>query len=528
MSCNRRRRIVLSLSCVALGCSDPTAPDQHEVGATEGPGETGDGDGDGEGDGDGDGDGDGEGLELVSVTHDFGEFVIQPYQEVNNCVQWTLDNDAAVYVQNVTLSNLGYFHHSNWFVVPEEMYEGPDGFFKCSERGFDEIASAAAGTVLFAQSTQSFVEHQRTQDGAVVKIPPRHKVVAGTHLLNVGPAEVSTQLFMTLDIIHPRDVEVVLTPFRLSYLDLDIPALSQSRFTGVCNNFGERIEDATGQPIDIKLHYVLPHFHYLGNYFNFTLTGGAFDNQTVYELDGFNGEANGRVFDPPLDLSGVTGLRYTCGYDNWRDVNIGWGIGDQEMCVMLGLAESKIMFDATVTGGTSAVGMTGDIFEYEGTAAILTLPKNPAQSMPTQQEIEGPLHVPPGSDSDIPPIPECIDHDPTVAPTLTPTLTNVAAVVFAQSCMFNACHGTAGQAGGLNLQASNLHAELLGHEVTGNVGATLVEPGDPDNSWLYQIMANCVPDGGSGSHMPLNAPILLDDRSIALVREWIAGGAQND
>lgn len=195
---------------------------------------------------------------------------------------------------------------------------------------------------------------------------------------------------------------------------------------------------------------------------------------------------------------------------------------------MLGLAESKIMFDATVTGGTTAVGMTDNILEFEGTAAILTLPKNPAQSMPTQAEIDGPLHVPPGSDSDIPPVPECIDHDPAVGPTLAPTLTNVASVVFAQSCMFNACHGEAGQAGGLNLQASNLHAELLNHEVAGNIGATLVEPGDPDNSWLYQIMAHCEPDGGTGSHMPLNAPVLLDDRSIALVREWIAGGALND
>ena len=38
-------------------------------------------------------------------------------------------------------------------------------------------------------------------------------------------------------------------------------------------------------------------------------------------------------------------------------------------------------------------------------------------------------------------------------------------------------------------------------------------------------MADCEPEGGSGSHMPLNSPVLLDDRSIALVREWIAGGA---
>ncbi len=510
-----RRLIILFSCCAPLACADPSSSEQDDSASDTGSsesdaGETGD---------------DNDDLELVSVTHDFGEFVLGPYQEVTNCVQWTVNNDEAVYIQNVTLSNLGYFHHSNWFVVPEDMYEGPDGFFECNERGFDELSSAVAGTVLFAQSTQAFVEDQRTADGAVIKIPPRHKVVAGTHMLNVGPAEVSTQLFMTLDIIHPRDVELVLTPFRLSYLDLDIPANSESRFTGNCPSFGERYAAAAGEALDMKLHYVLPHYHYLGNYFRLAFDGGPLDGETVYELDGFNGEANGLVFDPPLDMSGVTGIRYTCGYDNWRDVNVGWGIGDQEMCVMLGLAESNILFDATVTGGTEAVGMTEGIIEYEGTCALLAIAKNPAQSLPTDAEREAPLYVPPGSDSDIPPVPPCTDHDPTVAPTIEPTLTNVAGVVFQQSCSFNSCHGDSAAVAGLNLQAPNLLAELLEHEVAGNVSATLVEPGDPDSSWLYQIIANCEPEGGTGNHMPLNAPVLLDDRSVALVREWIAAGA---
>jgi hypothetical protein len=465
----------------------------------------------------------------VLVNHDFGTFTLSPFQEINNCVQWTVDNDAALYVQGVTVSNLGYFHHSNWFVVPEDMYPGPDGFFDCGDRGFTELEAAVAGTVLFAQSTQSFVEVQRTQAGAVIKIPPRHKVIAGTHMLNVGPADVSTQLFASLELVHPREVDVVLTPFRLSYLDIDIPAQTVSRFTGICSNFGERIAEGTGKPIDIKLHYSLAHYHYLGNYFDLTFGGGPLDGQSVYRIDGFDGEANGKVFDPPLDLTGVESLRYTCGYDNWRDVNVGWGIGDQEMCVMLGLAESQVMFDATVTGGTVAVGTTPDgVVEFEGPCGMLVLPKNPNQSMPTQAELDAELYVPPSGDDSIPPVPECLDHDPSVAPTLEPTLSNISAVIFQQSCSFNACHGHSAQAAGLNLQAPDLLTELLDHQVLGNVGASLVEPGDLANSWLYQIMATCEPDGGTGNHMPLNSPVLLDDRSLALVREWILAGAPNN
>lgn len=466
--------------------------------------------------------------DVAFVNHAFPSQDLDPFEEIQPCAQWTLENEQAIYVQGVTVSNLGYFHHSNWFVVPDSLYPGEDGFFDCSERGFTELAAAASGTVLFAQSTQSFVEEQRTGDGAVIKVPPNHKVIAATHMLNVGPAPVATDLFVSLEIIHPKLVDIVLTPFRLSYGDLDIPANAESRFTGIADELATRYEDASAGPMDMKLHYVLPHFHYLGNYFDLTLTGGSMDGQSVYNLNGFNGEANGLVFDPPLDLSDVKGLRYTCGYDNWRDVNVGWGIGDQEMCVMLGLAESKVLIDISMTGGTEAVGMEDDIFMFEGQSAILIVAKNAAQTPPTDAERDGEFYVPPSGDDSVPAVPECVDHDANVAPTIEPTLSNVAAVVFQQSCTFNACHGSSAQAAGLDLMAPNLHAELLDHEVMGNAAATLVEPGDPESSWLYEIIASCEPDGGSGNHMPLNAPVLLDDTSIALVREWIAAGALDD
>lgn len=134
--------------------------------------------------------------------------------------------------------------------------------------------------------------------------------------------------------------------------------------------------------------------------------------------------------------------------------------------------------------------------------------KNPAQSMPTQAERDGPFNLPPSGDDELPPVPACVDHDPSVAPSVAPTLTNVAGVIFSQSCSFNACHGATGQAAGLDLSAPDLLTELLNHEVLGDPGASLVEPG--------------------GQLLALNAPILLSDPSVALVREWIAAGAPND
>jgi len=490
---------------------DSTSVNEGSTGASEESGETGE-----------------DPVESASLTHRFGPVPLEAYQEHTPCVQWTLDNDASLYVQAVTLSNLGYFHHSNWFVVPEDAYPGEDGYYDCSERDFTELGAAGVGTVLFAQSTQSFVEEQRTGAGAVVKIPPRHKVVGNVHFLNSGPNQIETDSFMTLDLIHPRGVDVVLTPFRLSYLDLDIPANSLSTFTGVCDNLDGRYLAATGSELDIKLHYVLPHYHYLGNLFDLRLDGGPYENESVFKLEGFNGEANGGVFDPPLDLTGVEGIRYTCGYDNWRDVNVGWGIGDQEMCVMLGLAESEVLIDISVLSGTVAVGNEDGVQAFEGTCGVLMVPKNNAHTPPTSAEIEGPFEIPPNEGEDLPPVPACVDHDPEVAPTIEPTLANVFAAVFQPSCTFNACHGASTQAAGLNLQAPDLLAELLDHEVSGSPGSSLVEPGDPENSWLYQLVAECEPQTSGGdavAHMPRNAPVLLGDTTIALVREWIAAGA---
>ncbi|MGB1700497.1 MAG: hypothetical protein ACPHRO_11120, partial [Nannocystaceae bacterium] len=253
----------------------------------------------------------------------------------------------------------------------------------------------------------------------------------------------------------------------------------------------------------------------------------------VYELNGFNGEANGRTFDPPLDLSDINGFSFTCGYDNWRDVNIGWGIGDQEMCVMLGLAESDRLIDASVTAGTTAVGTDGEIINFEGQCGYLIVNKNGAQGPPTEAEIAGDLYVPPvdPNDENIPPIPECEDSDVTAVSPIDPTLTSVRDAVFVPSCAFNGCHGAASQAAGLDLQSDGLGTRLLDHVVAANTTMPLVAPGDAEGSWLYQRISRCAPVddmGNAMANMPLNAPFLLNDEAVAIVRDWINAGAQDN
>ncbi|MDG2305704.1 MAG: hypothetical protein P8R42_13880 [Candidatus Binatia bacterium] len=468
----------------------------------------------------------------AALTHDFGDVTLGPGEELpNGCVQWTLNNEKPLYVNKVTLGNGGSYHHSNWFVVPEESYAGPDGRFDCGEREFNETIASVVGTVLFAQSTQSLLEEQPFAPGVVVKIPPRHKIIATVHLLNPSIREHETFLRVGLDLIHPRDVEVILTAFRLNYGALDIPPQSEARFTAECD-FQDIFDAIIQQPIDLKLHWVLPHYHYLGNYFSVELLGGPNDGQVIHSLDTFNAEPNGKALAPPIDFAaaGARGLRMTCGYRNPRDESVRFGVGDQEMCVMLGLAESSMLLDGAVNTGNEVDGVVDGIVMNSGPCTGLGAPRNPAQTLPGDDEIEAPLYIPtslPG-DIDLPVIPPCADT-PLGLSEPPATLSSISEIVFIGSCSFSACHDNQAPAGGLDLSSPNVYANLLGHEVTtAETSLPLIAPGDADGSWLYRLLSRCEPTDDTGrvvAHMPRNSPNLLPPEVVAKVRDWISNGA---
>lgn len=471
--------------------------------------------------------------DAIHITHSFGTIALAPFQDdVATCASWTLDNELALYVNKVTMANKGAFHHSNWFVIPEDEFAGEDGYWPCADRGFDEIAASTNGaTVLFAQSTQSYTEEQELSPGAVVKIPPRHKVIATLHTLNASPDPSESELWLSLYPIHPSEVTAVVTALSMQYKDLHIPAQEQSRFTADCD-LSAAYWLVNQEPLALRLHYILPHYHYLGNFFEVRVKGGLRDGEVVYSLDGFNGSANGLTFDPPLDLPGATGIEFSCGYDNWRSEDVTWGNGGGEMCVMLALVESDALLGSSVDLGNHFVGMDDEVQLFEGTCLSIGLAKPPEQGMPTEQEILAPLYLPPvdPEDQDIPPIPQCKDSNPAVPPDGAPTLSRIKDVLFTPSCTYSSCHGM-NAAADLELAADDLHAELMNHQPTQDTGRPLIAPGDPEGSHLYQLLAHCEPASASGGvlpHMPLNAPFLLGDDTIALVREWIEAGAPDD
>lgn len=293
----------------------------------------------------------------LTFEHAFDPQTVKSGEEISGrCESWTLNNPESIWVNTVRLVNDGAYHHSNWFFVPNTDYTQPDGTWDCNAAGFSELKAALDGGVLFAQSTQSTDEPQKFPEGAAVRIPPYSRIIASTHLLNASSATVTTTLHLTIEAIKKEDVNVALVPFRLTYHDLHIPAHMQAKFESKCDF--KTASMTPGKPFSMKLYYVLPHYHKLGTEFSIAKLGGPDDGAALDALQGFNGEANGKTFDPPVDLSMNNGFTFSCSYRNPTADEVGWGIGNQEMCEMLGFADSPLVYDGYVKDGDNVVGAT--------------------------------------------------------------------------------------------------------------------------------------------------------------------------
>src|SRR5215813_1287935 len=131
----------------------------------------------------------------LTYQHDFGTQTLAAGQEHNAlCQSWTLGNATDLWVNAVTLDTGGGYHHSNWFFVHDNVFDGPDGAWECDSRGFNEVAAAISGGVLYAQSTQVRHEVQQFPPGVAVMVPAHSRIVGSTHLLNASPMPVTTDL----------------------------------------------------------------------------------------------------------------------------------------------------------------------------------------------------------------------------------------------------------------------------------------------------------------------------------------------
>ncbi|MFW5920233.1 MAG: hypothetical protein ACOCUS_00230 [Polyangiales bacterium] len=295
-------------------------------------------------------------------------------EQNDTCFSWTLDNEEPLYVNTVRMTGTPGIHHSNWFYVTGDRYEGPDGIWSCRSRDFDTVGSAGSGGVLFAQSTQAIDETQQFPAGNALMLPPGARIVADLHLLNTIGEDTDVEIDLELQTLAEEDVTQVLHALAVDYPTIDIPPRSVSQFITECS-MDSRHRAALGRPLDFEIKYVLPHYHDLGTMLRLEVVGGDRDGEVIWETNSSIGEPLGGQLETPFDLTGADGVRLTCEYDNPRDESVQYGVGDQEMCVAFAFTDSEKVWGATTLGHEPELIEDGDIKKYD--AGCLAIAADP-------------------------------------------------------------------------------------------------------------------------------------------------------
>lgn len=89
------------------------------------------------------------------------------------------------------------------------------------------------------------------------------------------------------------------------------------------------------------------------------------------------------------------------------------------------------------------------------------------------------------------------------------------------------CHMTGGEPGNMKLYPTAAYDSIVGAESV-TTGATLVVPGEPENSYLlHKIKGTHLEQGGAGARMPF-AQRPLPEEVVKQIEQWIAQGALNN
>ena len=117
-------------------------------------------------------------------------------------------------------------------------------------------------------------------------------------------------------------------------------------------------------------------------------------------------------------------------------------------------------------------------------------------------------------------------------PDLSPSFASIQRTIFSASdpsgrlaCV--GCHTDQGRtpASALNLVEGRSYQQLVGRPSVGRTGATLVIPGDPENSYLVKKLEG---RDIAGLRMPRNDGPFLTEGQMLVIRQWIRDGAPNN
>lgn len=210
--------------------------------------------------------------------------------------------------------------------------------------GFDVING---GSVLFGSSTQvSGVEWRTFTDGEGFRVKDGYEIVARMHYLNPSSEPLTLAPKYEWFTIDESKLVHELAPFLWLYRDFTIPPLTTKTLSATCSF-----------PAGMHIVSAMPHMHARGVAFTAGFAGGKLDGKLFLESKGYDPEQGVIAqYDPPIDLSQGDGATFSCTWKNELGKELHEGIGDNEMCILMGYAwPPESTFAAAISEGGGCV-----------------------------------------------------------------------------------------------------------------------------------------------------------------------------
>lgn len=269
--------------------------------------------------------------------------ILEPYQEFSfdMCMPMPALENNYIYTQELRTGP--GLHHGNMLALPRDEAH-PRPYPNCNKEDtgnglgqlFKAVALGAwddfvAPEVLFANSTQTTdVDRYSSPDGYAIKIGEVRDIVMNTHLLNPTDEEIVLNTVYDFYTMPADLVEHTSAPFVWTWMDFNIPAQSQKTLGADCQFFGGDIPDA-------EITSVMPHMHEWGVGYDVTLHREDGSQDRIYDKRDVNmWESDIESYNPPKSAAGVNNVNYECHFDNNLDHDMGFGIGENEMCFLFG------------------------------------------------------------------------------------------------------------------------------------------------------------------------------------------------
>jgi hypothetical protein len=252
---------------------------------------------------------------------------VEPGEEIQDCIAWPYPEFTHKNVYAARLYTTSGLHHSNMYGTIPDAQLGPSPYPECNpgaDNPFGDLPQAIPD-VLFANSTQieggeAFV----FPPGMAFKVDTTREVASSIHFYNPGAKKIVVELAYDFYTVDDAQVQNELVPFVFDVRGFNIDAHASETLSAECTAYGGNIVA------------LMPHNHQWTQRFTVDLLRAGGEEERVYDESGFDTESDIRTYDPPLDLAGVSRIRHRCEVDNTTDHAIGYGIGENEMCMLFG------------------------------------------------------------------------------------------------------------------------------------------------------------------------------------------------